>query len=389
MRQSIKRFRIRRLGASLVHWLETRWVAPSYSGWVAIGLALFFFGAATNTMAGWLYATSGLMGALLVLGALLPGRSLRLLSVCRMPIEPVNAGEVLTLELAVENTGRQTKTLLQVCDRPPPELGAAETTVIESLAPGQVYRWVYGRAADRRGVYRWDAVDLQTATPLGLFWGRRSHSVSASAVVYPTVLPLSQCPLLDEMGQDLSRTTESQRHAQMATEGVTRTLRPYRWGDPTRLIHWRTSARYGELRLRELERFTGGREVVIVLDSAASWPADLFEQAVIAAASLYAYAQRQSMTISLWTAGTGSLRGDRLVLEALAAVQPSEPSPNHPPTLSPCIWLTPSLQRCANLPPQSRWLLWQADSPSDSPLGESTPGRVIQPDQSLLVQLQH
>ncbi|WP_448596173.1 DUF58 domain-containing protein [Thermoleptolyngbya sp.] len=389
MRQSIKRFRIRRLGASLVHWLETRWVAPSYSGWVAIGLALFFFGAATNTMAGWLYATSGLMGALLVLGALLPGRSLRLLSVCRMPIEPVNAGEVLTLELAVENTGRQTKTLLQVCDRPPPELGAAETTVIESLAPGQVYRWVYSRAADRRGVYRWDAVDLQTATPLGLFWGRRSHSVSASAVVYPTVLPLSQCPLLDEMGQDLSRTTESQRRAQMATEGVTRTLRPYRWGDPTRLIHWRTSARYGELRLRELERFTGGQEVVIVLDSAASWPADLFEQAVIAAASLYAYAQRQSMTISLWTAGTGSLRGDRLVLEALAAVQPSEPSPNHPPTQSPCIWLTPSLQRCANLPPQSRWLLWQADSPSDSPLGESTPGRVIQPGQSLLVQLQH
>ncbi|MFQ3629403.1 MAG: DUF58 domain-containing protein [Cyanobacteriota bacterium] len=388
MRRRIKRFGIRQLGATLANWLETRWVAPSYGGWVAIGLALFFFGAATNTMAGWLYATSGLMGALLVLGALLPGRSLRSLSVRRMPIEPVSAGEALNVELAVENTGRQAKTLLQVCDRPPPELGAAETTVIESLAPSQVYRWVYSRAADRRGVYRWDAVDLRTATPLGLFWGRRSHSVSALAVVYPTVLPLSQCPLIDDMGQDLSHATESQRRAQIATEGVTRTLRPYRWGDPTRLIHWRTSARYGELRLRELERFTGGQEVVIVLDSAAPWQPDPFEQAVIAAASLYGYALRQSMTVSLWTAGTGSLRGDRLVLEALAAVQPGEPSANHPPTQS-CIWLTPSAQRCANLPPQSRWLLWQAAASDGISLGESAIGRVIQPDQPLLVQLQH
>lgn len=388
MRLGIKRFGIRRLGATLVNRLETRWVAPSYGGWVALGLALFFFGAATNTMAGWLYATSGLMGALLVLGALLPGRSLRALAVRRMPIEPVSAGDALNLELAVENTGRQAKTLLQVCDRPPPELGPAETTVIESLAPGQTYRWVYSRTADRRGVYRWDGVDLRTATPLGLFWGRRSHLVNASAVVYPTVLPLSQCPLIDEMGQDPSHTTESQRRAQMATEGVTRTLRPYRWGDPTRLIHWRTSARYGELRLRELERFTGGQEVVIVLDSAALWQPDAFEQAVIAAASLYAYALRQSMTVSLWTAGTGSLRGDRLVLEALAAVQPGEPSPNHPPTQSPCIWLTPSLQRCNSLPPQSRWLLWRDADSSGSHPDESTTGRIIQPDKPLLVQLQ-
>jgi hypothetical protein len=38
-----------------------------------------------------------------------------------------------------------------------------------------------------------------------------------------------------------------------ATEGITRALRPYRWGDPIRLVHWRTSARFGDLRIRELE----------------------------------------------------------------------------------------------------------------------------------------
>jgi len=46
------------------------------------------------------------------------------------------------------------------------------------------------------------------------------------------------------------------------TEGLTRSLRPYRLGDPTRLIHWRTSARYGELRVRELEVMTGGKKLL-------------------------------------------------------------------------------------------------------------------------------
>jgi uncharacterized protein (DUF58 family) len=54
-----------------------------------------------------------------------------------------------------------------------------------------------------------------------------------------------------------------------ATEGITRSLRPYRWGDPTRLIHWRTSARYGELRVRELEKVTTDQEVLIGLDTMA------------------------------------------------------------------------------------------------------------------------
>ncbi|GAB4159829.1 MAG: DUF58 domain-containing protein [Cyanobacteria bacterium J069] len=380
---------LRRPFTRLMNWLEGRWVAPAYSGWVAIGLALFFFGAATNTMAGWLYATSGLMGALLVLGAVLPGRSLRTLTVRRLPIEPVSVGEVLTLALMIENTGRQDKTLLQVGDRLPAALGPTATTVIESLAGLQAHRWQYTQTAEKRGVYRWNEVILRSATPLGLFWGRRSHAVSAVAVVYPAVLPLSQCPLIDEMGQDLSRMTESQRRAQMATEGVTRTLRPYRWGDPTRLIHWRTSARYGELRLRELERFTGGQDVMIALDSAGPWQEATFEQAVTAAASLYTYALRQGMTVSLWTAESGALRGDRLVLEALAAVQPGGDSSAYPPTQTPILWLTQSAASCATLAAQSRWLLWQpTDAGSLDSLSTAGAGLTIQPAESLLHQLQ-
>ena len=93
-----------------------------------------------------------------------------------------------------------------------------------------------------------------------------------------------------------------------------------------RLIHWRTSARYGEFQVRELEIDRGGQEVVICLDSGANWDADDFEQAVIAACTLYFYANKSpNLDVKLWTAGTGLISGDRQVLETLAAVQMKEP----------------------------------------------------------------
>jgi uncharacterized protein (DUF58 family) len=56
-----------------------------------------------------------------------------------------------------------------------------------------------------------------------------------------------------------------------------RSLRPYRISAPTRVIHWRTSAPYGELRVPELEIITGGQEVITALDSAANWQEEQFE----------------------------------------------------------------------------------------------------------------
>ncbi|NJO50369.1 MAG: DUF58 domain-containing protein, partial [Leptolyngbyaceae cyanobacterium RM2_2_4] len=53
------------------HWLETRWVKPAFSGWLLAGLSLFFFAAATNTMAGWLYVISGVIFALLAIATIL------------------------------------------------------------------------------------------------------------------------------------------------------------------------------------------------------------------------------------------------------------------------------------------------------------------------------
>ncbi|NER36413.1 MAG: DUF58 domain-containing protein [Oscillatoria sp. SIO1A7] len=370
--------------------LEARWATPAYAGWALGAFSICFFGAATNTMSGWLYVISGVGFALLGMAAVLPARSLKSLKVRRLPIEPVSAGDQLTIRLEIENPTDRPKTLLQIWDILPLRLGTREEAAIEEIPPRGLHRFTYYRIAEERGAYRWHEVQLRTGTPLGLFWCRRSRSSSAKAIVYPQVLPLNACPLIDRIGQEDSVLLESNRRSQIATSGVTRNLRPYRHGDPMRLIHWRTSARYGEFRVRELEISTAGQEIIIALDSSGKWNRDDFEQAVIAAASLYFYASRSELHPKLWTAATELVYGDRVVLEVLAATRPREDSSSKGLPLLPLIWLTQNPVSLNDLPPGSRWLLWP---PLETQKEKTLPSRQclgleVQRDKSLQLQLQ-
>jgi uncharacterized protein (DUF58 family) len=381
----------------VAHWLETRWVTPAYSGWLLSGLSLFFFIAATNTMTGWLYVISGICVALLAIAAWLPHRLLRPLTIRRTAIAPVSLGDRLSLELTVENPTPHPKALIQLEDALPGSLGRPQVQSVETIPAHGTYRWRYELPTQQRGIYRWQTVHLRTAAPLGLFWCERSRPAKATAIVYPTVLPLGQCPLVDEMGQDDSIQVNDHRLHHAASQGLTRSIRPYRWGDSIRLVHWRTSARYGDLRVRELEVLTGGQELVICLDSAMPWrfPTNAytlfpenFEQAVVAAASLYFYGVRSQLSVKLWTAGTGLLQGNQAVLEALAATRAGEDVQAESLPKAPLLWLTQNPDSLSTLPLGSRWLLW-TDPTTPALLGDRTqPGLIIQPNEDLQLQLQ-
>jgi uncharacterized protein (DUF58 family) len=205
------------------------------------------------------------------------------------------------------------------------------------------------------------------------------------------------------MGRDQSLLMNSDRRAQAATEGLTRSLRPYRWGDPIRLVHWRTSARYGDLRVRELEVFTGGQELIIALDCDRAWTpisesrsemvdttTDEFEQAVIAAASLYFYACHQNLNVQLWTAATGLIYGNQVILEALAAIQAEEPPQPHSLPSRSLLWLTQNPASLPSLPLGSRWIVWpgQWAAQNASPKNIQNVGLLIHNEQPLQLQLQ-
>jgi uncharacterized protein (DUF58 family) len=367
-------------------WLETNWVTPAYAGWLLTILTICFFGAATNTMAGWLYVLSGVGVALLGVSAILPVRSIQALTISRAAILPVTAGAELEIALTIHNPTQQVQTLFQVQDLSPFSRSNLPVTTVEQVLAQNEYRLVYRQPTEQRGVYQWAKVALRSGAPIGLFWCQRYRSAPAIAYVYPQVLKLDRCALLDGIGS-IDRSVDRQfsnRHLESANEGITRSLRPYRYGDSMRLIHWRTSARYGEFQVRELEIDRGGQDVLICLDSGANWNAADFEQAVIAACTLYFYASQSArLNVKLWTAGTGSISGNLQVLETLAAVQMAEPTQQEMPS-SAVICLTSQPQQVEMLPIGSRWALWtQARFTPRS----GSQGMTIDPHQSLQQQL--
>ncbi|PZU97947.1 MAG: DUF58 domain-containing protein [Pseudanabaena sp.] len=346
-------------------WLEWRFATPEFIGGMFTFLTLFFFMAATNTLSGWLYVISGVSFALIIVGAVMPKRLLAELVVKRSPIDPVSVGDDLWIDLTIENIGRTEKRLLEVCDVLPDELSniVRQEVVVDVIPPLQEYKWNYEAKTTKRGVFLFRDTEVATSSPLGLFRSRRTCPAGQKAIIYPTVLPLERCPLVDQLGNDSNPRQYSDDHNyNNATEGLTKTLRPYRWGDPTRLIHWRTSAKFGELRVRELEITIGGQEVAIALDNSAGWLPEAFEEAVVAAASLYFYAQKSNLSVRLWTSDTGVVQSDRAVLEALAAVNISKQNNvnilKDLPDL-PVVWLSHSSDNITQLPLGSRWIVWQ------------------------------
>lgn len=102
----------------------------------------------------------------------------------------------------------------------------------------------------RRGVHPNLVVEVATSAPLGVFTARRLHVVAPAH-------PVEVAPRALEV-------TWHEVHApvegvvvpapQVSTGGdLVRSVRPYRSGDPAHLVHWPSSARRGDLVVREME----------------------------------------------------------------------------------------------------------------------------------------
>jgi uncharacterized protein (DUF58 family) len=93
---------------------------------------------------------------------------------------------------------------------------------------------------ERRGIVHSVSVDVNVAAPLGLIWWRRQL-----VVVLDRPLEVAPAPVEEPLA-----TTELA--ARPGGEAV-RSLREYRPGDPARLVHWPSTAKRGQLVVKELE----------------------------------------------------------------------------------------------------------------------------------------
>ena len=117
--------------------------------------------------------------------------------------------------------------------------------------------------APRRGRYRFRTFDLATRSPFGLLERRVSGGEPTTITVYPTVGKLTK--RWQYVHREASETRRGSRHDRSIQQQEYHGLRDYRSGDSPRWIHWRTSARVGQLMVKEFEQ-QHEQDLAILLD---------------------------------------------------------------------------------------------------------------------------
>jgi uncharacterized protein (DUF58 family) len=102
---------------------------------------------------------------------------------------------------------------------------------------------------NRRGVLVSVTVDIASAAPFGLVWWSRRATLALPVEVF--VAPRPTKPFTIPPEGDHSGDEEGGGHS--ASFGATRGVRDYEHGDARRTVHWRASAHTGRLMVREME----------------------------------------------------------------------------------------------------------------------------------------
>ena len=181
-----------------------------------------------------------------------------------------------------------------------------------------------------RGRYVFEESRAVVEDPFGLERLEQPLSAQGALLVYPRLVELER--LFSESG---SRALDGRRLLLQRPSGFDlHSVREYEEGESLRKVHWRSTARRGQLMVKELED-SPRDEVAVVLDAdPAAVVGESFEVQVRAAGSiLWAHARRGRRAVLLVNAGRGeqqrvhSSDGDwRQALDVLAAVEP-EPGP--------------------------------------------------------------
>jgi len=274
---------------------------------------------AANTGNNALYLVEATMLSLLVVSGVISRQNLRRLEIEFDPPLEVYANEPFDIGFELRNRGRLWPRWLLV-------LAGTEQTksvLVPFLPRRSAFAGNLELTATRRGVLRLEHAHLASIFPLGLFRKGMRYRVDLDLLVYPEIRSSVEFRQrsLGGVGEEPAR--------RIGVGPELHSLRAFRLGDDRRGIHWKQTARTGELVYMEREAETGER-LSIVLDNAvgeldSDSRKEAFELLVSEAATAAHYYLERDYEVELVTrnevVGFGRGRGHRRrVLEALALV---------------------------------------------------------------------
>lgn len=215
------------------------------------------------------------------------GRS-RLHLVSERTIDPprVTLGERMQAQLTLTKGGSLPVGMLRFEDTVPRELGRRPRFTIHTTSGDWRRELTYPLVGLARGRYRVGPLLVRAVDPFGLAQIDRQFRASNEVVVTPQVVPLIQSSTMN--ASNASGEATPQKIGLVGADDVL--VREYRDGDDVRRIHWRSTARKGEIMVRREEQ-AWDPSVTILLDSRANCHAGSgrtasFEWAVSAATSI-------------------------------------------------------------------------------------------------------
>jgi uncharacterized protein (DUF58 family) len=238
-----------------------------------------------------------------------------------------HVGDRLRITYTVRNTGRLPKPWLEVHN--PTSLPGGLPGRAMSLGARSERSWMVRTPLVRRGHFRIDPLQVRTGDPFGFFEASAGVGHGITLVVYPRIepLPLWRLPPASIEGAHAAPVRTLQ------TTPLATSVRPYAPGDSMNRIHWRTTARLGEIQVKEFD-LEQTSDVWLFLDLDEDWEAgegddSTTEVAVRIAASIAAKALGENRAVGLTAGGhrTGVVPSDRgarqrlKILQLLAAVE--------------------------------------------------------------------
>ncbi|WP_225822422.1 DUF58 domain-containing protein [Streptomyces naphthomycinicus] len=222
----------------------------------------------------------------------------------------VPAGSEARVHLRMDNVSRLPTGLLMLQDRVPYVLGPRPRFVLDRVEPGGRREVSYRVRSDLRGRYPLGPLQLRLADPFGMCELTRSFATYDTLTVIPRVMPLAPVRFGGE-----AKGYGDGRQRSLALAGEDDVIpRGYRYGDDLRRVHWRSTARYGELMVRREEQPRRSRCTVLLDTRGGAYegagPDSAFEWAVSGAASVLVHMLERGFSIRLLTDSGSAVPGE-------------------------------------------------------------------------------
>ena len=249
---------------------------------------------------------------------------------CTRSLTPprVEAGRPSDVRLELDNVSRLPSGVLLLEDALPYTLGARPRFVLDRVEPQGARTVSYPVRSDVRGRFTVGPLSVRLTDPFGLVELARAFTTTDQLVVTPVVSPLPPVRL----GGDWAGGGESTARSVAASGSEDISTREYRHGDDLRRVHWKSTARTGELMVRREEQPFQSR-ATLLLDGRAEahrgeGPGSSYEWAVSAVASVGATLTRAGFALHLFDhtgvdlAAPSTPLTESVLLDALAGVGP-------------------------------------------------------------------